>query len=136
MTNIKFSDYSINHLETFLEKKLFLKLSKIGIKTIGDFENLTLEEFSSHKGVGVNAINLFVDFKKYFSINKSSILKEIKKNTEFRILPIDEYKDIEEKLNFLQELSITVLKSKLELILIEILDDEIIKSILYSVLIS
>ena len=110
MTNIKFSDYSINHLETFLEKKLFLKLSKIGIKTIGDFENLTLEEFSSHKGVGVNAINLFVDFKKYFSINKSSILKEIKKNTEFRILPIDEYKDIEEKLNFLQELSITVLK--------------------------
>jgi len=42
MTNIKFSDYSINHLETFLEKKLFLKLSKIGIKTIGDFENLTL----------------------------------------------------------------------------------------------
>ena len=110
MTNIKFSDYSINHLETFLEKKLFLKLSKIGIKTIGDFENLTLEEFSSHKGVGVNAINLFVDFKKYFSINKSSILKEIKKNTEFRILPNDEYKDIEEKINFLQELSITVLK--------------------------
>ena len=98
MTNIKFSDYSINHLETFLEKKLFLKLSKIGIKTIGDFENLTLEEFSSHKGVGVNAINLFVDFKKYFSINKSSILKEIKKNTEFRILPSDEYKDIEVQL--------------------------------------
>ena len=106
MTNISLSDYSINHLETFLEKKLFLKLRKIGISTIGDFESLTLEEFSSHKGVGAKAINLFIDNKKYYNINKSSIFNEIENKTEFRILP---YKDIDEKTNFLQEISRTVL---------------------------
>jgi len=93
MTNIKFSDYSIDNLKTFLEKKLFLKLNKIGIKTIGDFEKLTLNEFSSHKGIGVNAIKLFLDFKTYFNNNKISILIEIKEENEFKILPIHEFKD-------------------------------------------
>ena len=88
MSNIKFSDYSIDNLKSFLEKKLFLKLNKIGVKTIGDFEKLTLNEFSSHKGIGSNAIKLFLDFKTYFKNNKISLFDKIKEENELKILPI------------------------------------------------
>lgn len=107
MSNIKFSDYSIDNLKSFLEKKLFLKLNKIGVKTIGDFEKLTLNEFSSHKGIGSNAIKLFLDFKTYFKNNKISLFDKIKEENELKILPISKFES--EDLNFLEELSKTVI---------------------------
>jgi hypothetical protein len=107
MSNIKFSDYSIDNLKSFLEKKLFLKLNKIGVKTIGDFEKLTLNEFSSHKGIGSNAIKLFLDFKTYFKNNKISLFDKIKEENELKILPISKFKS--DELNFLEELSKTVI---------------------------
>ena len=107
MSNIKFSDYSIDNLKSFLEKKLFLKLNKIGVKTIGDFEKLTLSEFSSHKGIGTNAIKLFLDFKTYFKNNKISLYDKIKEENELKILPISKFES--EDLNFLEELSKTVI---------------------------
>ena len=107
MSNIKFSDYSIDNLKSFLEKKLFLKLNKIGVKTIGDFEKLTLSEFSSHKGIGTNAIKLFLDFKTYFKNNKISLYDKIKEENELKIFPISKFKS--EELNFLEELSKTVI---------------------------
>lgn len=107
MSNIKFSDYSIDNLKSFLEKKLFLKLNKIGVKTIGDFEKLTLNEFSSHKGIGSNAIKLFLDFKTYFKNNKISLFDKIKEENELKIFPISKFKS--EELNFLEELSKTVI---------------------------
>jgi hypothetical protein len=107
MSNIKFSDYSIDNLKSFLEKKLFLKLNKIGVKTIGDFEKLTLSEFSSHKGIGTNAIKLFLDFKTYFKNNKISLYDKIKEENELKILPISKFKS--DELNFLEELSKTVI---------------------------
>jgi len=107
MTNIKFSEYSIDNLKIFLEKKLFLKLNKIGIKTVGDFEKLSLNEFSRHKGVGTNTIKLFLDFKTYFNKNKISIHNKIKEENELKILPLSEFES--EELNFLEELSITAI---------------------------
>ena len=107
MSNIKFSDYSIDNLKSFLEKKLFLKLNKIGVKTIGDFEKLTLNEFSSHKGIGSNAIKLFLDFKTYFKNNKISLFDKIIEENELKILPISKFKS--DELNFLEELSKTVI---------------------------
>ena len=70
MSNIKFSDYSLDNLKKFLEQKLYIKLSKIGVKTIGDFEKLTLSEFSSHKGIGTNAIKLFLILRHISTIIK------------------------------------------------------------------
>ena len=95
MSNIKFSDYSIDNLKHFLEKKLFLKLNKIGVKTIGDFEKLSLNEFSSHNGIGTNAIKLFLDFKTYFNNNKISIYDKIKEENELKILPISKFESEE-----------------------------------------
>jgi len=97
MTNIKFSDYSIENLKSFLEKKLFLKLNKIGVKTIGDFEKLTLGDFSSHKGIGTSTIKLFLDFKTYFNNNKISLQEKIKEENELKILPILKFEEEEEE---------------------------------------
>ena len=96
MSNIKFSDYTLENLKKFLEKKLYIKLSKIGVKTIGDFEKLTLNEFSSHKGIGTNAIKLFLDFKIYFNNNKISIYDKIKEDNDLKILPISEFEFVED----------------------------------------
>lgn len=96
MSNIKFSDYSLDNLKKFLEQKLYIKLSKIGVKTIGDFEKLTLSEFSSHKGIGTNAIKLFLDFKIYFNNNKISIYDKIKEDNDLKILPISEFEFVED----------------------------------------
>ena len=96
MENIKFSDYSLDSLKKFLKKKLYIKLSKIGVKTIGDFEKLTLNEFSSHKGIGANSIKLFLDFKTYFNNNKISIYDKIKEENELKILPISKFEFVEE----------------------------------------
>ena len=96
MSNIKFSDYTLENLKKFLEKKLYIKLSKIGVKTIGDFEKLTLNEFSSHKGIGTNAIKLFLDFKIYFNYNKISIYDKIKEDNDLKILPISEFEFVED----------------------------------------
>ena len=96
MSNIKFSDYSLDNLKKFLEQKLYIKLSKIGIKTIGDFEKLTLNEFSSYKGIGTNAIKLFLNFKTYFNNNKISIYDKIKEENELKILPISEFEFVKE----------------------------------------
>ena len=96
MSNIKFSDYTLENLKKFLEKKLYIKLSKIGVKTIGDFEKLTLNEFSSHKGIGGNSIKLFLDFKTYFNNNKISIYDKIKEENELKILPISEFEFVED----------------------------------------
>ena len=96
MSNIKFSDYTLDNLKKFLEQKLYIKLSKIGVKTIGDFEKLTLNEFSSHKGIGTNAIKLFLDFKTYFNNNKISIYNKIKEDNDLKILPISEFEFVED----------------------------------------
>ena len=96
MLNIKFSDYTLDNLKKFLEKKLYIKLSKIGVKTIGDFEKLTLNEFSSHKGIGTNAIKLFLNFKIYFNNNKISIYDKIKEDNDLKILPISEFEFVED----------------------------------------
>ena len=96
MSNIKFSDYTLDNLKKFLEQKLYIKLSKIGVKTIGDFEKLTLSEFSSHKGIGTNAIKLFLDFKIYFNNNKLSIYDKIKEDNDLKILPISEFEFVED----------------------------------------
>ena len=96
MSNIKFSDYTLYNLKKFLEKKLYIKLSKIGVKTIGDFEKLTLNQFSSHKGIGTNAIKLFLDFKIYFNNNKISIYDKIKEDNDLKVLPISEFEFVED----------------------------------------
>ena len=63
--NIKFSDYSIDHIKDYVDNKLFFKTKKVDVVTIKDLIELDVDFSKNQRGVGENAVNLLIQLKEY-----------------------------------------------------------------------
>ena len=80
--NIKFSDYSIDHIKDYVDNKLFLKLKRLDVDTIKDLLELDVDFFKNQRGVGENAVNLLIQLKEYIVKNEDRVLKYVQDKTK------------------------------------------------------
>jgi len=85
--NIKFSDYSIDHIKDYVDNKLFLKLKRLDVDTIKDLLELDVDFFKNQRGVGENALNLLIQLKEYIVKNEDRVLKYVQDKTKIITLP-------------------------------------------------
>ena len=85
--NIKFSDYSIDHIRDYVDNKLFLKLKRLDVETIKDLIELDLDFFKNQRGVGENAVNLLIQLKEYIVKNEDRVLRYVQDKTKIITLP-------------------------------------------------
>ena len=85
--NIKFSEYSIDHIKDYIDNKLFLKLKRLDVETIKDLIELDIDFFKNQKGVGENAVNLLIQLKEYILKNEVRVLKYIQEKTNIITIP-------------------------------------------------
>ena len=85
--NIKFSDYSIDHVKDYVDNKLFLKLKRLDVDTIKDLIELDIDFFKNQRGVGENAVNLLIQLKEYIVKNEDRVLKYVQEKTKIITIP-------------------------------------------------
>ena len=85
--NIKFSDYSIDHIKDYVDNKLFLKLKRLNVDTIKDLTELDVDFFKKQRGVGKNAVNLLIQLKEYIVKNEDRVLKYVQDKTKIITIP-------------------------------------------------
>ena len=85
--NIKFSEYSIDHIKDYIDNKLFLKLKRLDVETIKDLIELDIDFFKNQKGVGENAVNLLIQLKEYILKNEVRVLKYVQEKTNIITIP-------------------------------------------------
>ena len=101
--NIKFSDYSIDHIKDYVDNKLFLKLKRLDVDTIKDLLELDVDFFKNQRGVGENAVNLLIQLKEYIVKNEDRVLKYVQDKTKIISIPREVFDS-----NFLLQISSVV----------------------------
>ena len=101
--NIKFSDYSIDHIKDNIDNKLFLKLKRLDVVTIKDLIELDIDFFKNQRGVGENAVNLLIQLKEYIVKNEDRVLKYVLDKTKIITIPKEDSDS-----NFLLQISSVV----------------------------
>ena len=101
--NIKFSDYSIDHIKDYIDNKLFLKLKRLDVDTIKDLTELDVDFFKNQRGVGENAVNLLIQLKEYIVKNEDRVLKYVQDKTKIITIPKEDSDS-----NFLLQISSVV----------------------------
>tara|TARA_X000000368_G_scaffold417753_1_gene415058 strand:+ start:1927 stop:4059 length:2133 start_codon:yes stop_codon:yes gene_type:complete len=101
--NIKFSDYSIDHIKDYVDNKLFLKLKRLDVDTIKDLLELDVDFFKNQRGVGENAVNLLIQLKEYIVKNEDRVLKYVQDKTKIISIPREVFDS-----NFLHQISSVV----------------------------
>lgn len=101
--NIKFSDYSIDHIKDYVDNKLFLKLKRLDVVTIKDLIELDVDFFKNQRGVGENAVNLLIQLKEYIVKNEGRVLKYVQDKTKIITIPKEDSNS-----NFLLQISSVV----------------------------
>jgi len=101
--NIKFSDYSIDHIKDYVDNKLFLKLKRLDVDTIKDVLELDVDFFKNQRGVGENAVNLLIQLKEYIVKNEDRVLKYVQDKTKIISIPREVFDS-----NFLLQISSVV----------------------------
>ena len=101
--NIKFSDYSIDHIKDYVDNKLFLKLKRLDVVTIKDLIELDVDFFKNQRGVGENAVNLLIQLKEYIVKNEDRVLKYVLDKTKIITIPKEDSDS-----NFLLQISSVV----------------------------
>ena len=103
--NIKFSEYSIDHIKDYIDNKLFLKLKRLDVESIKDLIELDIDFFKNQKGIGENAVNLLIQLKEYIGKNEERVLKYVQEKTNIITIPKEDSES-----NFLIQTSSVVSK--------------------------